>query len=167
MLHTYAARYYIVGCDTYVNVDYALRMLDDYDPSGDWWVTKSRYPVTAVNELSQSGKIDFNLSDWPNRIEKENSKVKGAVTWSSGGWGWFLSNSAVKAFANALDGFIAKYNPKDMKNMCYCPDRITGAILSLLGIDISQVSKYWAKKLHGCAIDSATSDAVKETSTVV
>ncbi len=37
--------YYIVGDDTYLNVDYALRMLDGYDASKPWWITKAAYPA--------------------------------------------------------------------------------------------------------------------------
>jgi hypothetical protein len=46
-----------------------------------------------------------------------------------GGIGWFMSNQVAKAYAETIDAFIADV---DAFSICYCPDKITGIVLSLL-----------------------------------
>lgn len=112
--------YYIVGDDTYLNMDYALQMLDGYDATLPLWITKSRYPPTPIH-------IPFDESTFPNRTLGSN------FTWSSGSWGWFLSNPVAKAFAEAWPTFERTHEAEH----CFCPDLVTGELLTLLGFDIT------------------------------
>lgn len=53
--------YYIVGCDTYVQMDYALRVLDNLDAAKPWWVTRFAYPTKPFEE-----HWEVNTSLFPN-----------------------------------------------------------------------------------------------------
>ena len=117
-MHAANRRYYIVGCDTYLNVDYALQFLEKYDAKEDLWLAKTRYPLTSFKTGIQT---EIDLSKYPNRIAPDK---QGRFTWNSGATGWFLSNSVAKAFANNLDDFMKSY---DVRKVCYCPDNmVTG-----------------------------------------
>jgi hypothetical protein len=144
--------YYIVGCDTYLNVDNALRMLESYDASQPYWVSKNRFPVEPFPD-------DINTTDFP-LLNITGANHSRGFTWSSGSWGWFLSNSVVKAYVDALDAFLDRY-PKHIDIFCYCPDKVTGALLSLLGFDITEMTPDWEKTYDSCAVDSRMGFAYK------
>lgn len=123
--------YYIVGCDTcdaklnlravshrctvwrhrymlrcryrYVNLDYALRMLDAYNASEPWWVANVAYPPIRykVNVSATFGTKD---EPFPNRAYGEN------FVWTSGAHGWWLSNPVAKAFAAAWPSFDGNFS---------------------------------------------------------
>ena len=45
-----------------------------------------------------------------------------------------------------MPGFTARYNTQH----CYCPDLVTGELLSLLGFEITHMPKYWrAHRIDG------------------
>lgn len=131
--------YFIVGCDTYLNVDYALRMLSAYDAEKPYWVSKTAYPRKKFPALV-------------------NGSSALTYTWSSGAWGWFLSQSVAKAFADSVDHFIAT-TPIDA--ICYCPDKLTGMLLSLLGYNLTTMDPYWGQGYDACAVDSKASRAAR------
>lgn len=134
--------YFIVGCDTYLNVDHALRLLETYDHTQDLWIAKSRYPLEPMEKL-----VDTNF--YP--------KYKGGgYTWSSGAWAWYLSNSVVKAYYEAIDDFLQRVNTL---RICYCPDKVTGLILTLLGFDITPIPEPWNTGYQACAPDTMNGPA--------
>ena len=54
--------YYIVGDDTYLNVDYALQMLEPFDDSQDLWISPSRYgPLAVPKGVSTSSYTRWNM----------------------------------------------------------------------------------------------------------
>lgn len=172
--------YYIVGCDTYLNVDYALQMLSRYDGAGPretptnsksesgsesegqgetktkskggriWWVAQYSGKENMENMMIPS----IEQGKWPNyeKGKSPNSKVPRKYEWTSGGMGWFLSNEATRLYADSIDKFLKDYQ---VGNVCYCPDKITGLLLSLLGISITTVPKETMNSMQSWAADSA------------
>lgn len=83
--------------------------------------------------------------------------TRGTFEWTSGGTSWWLSRPAAEMFAAALPTFLARVKPFDI---CYCPDVITGLLLSLLGlriIDFPPPYYGWAR-MNGYAVDSQMAD---------
>merc|ERR1712048_352511 len=78
-------------------------------------------------------------------------------TWSSGAWGWYLSNPVAKAYSEALDDFMGEH---DTLKICYCPDKVTGLFLSLLGFDITLIPGKWNRGYQHCAPDTKASPFV-------
>lgn len=130
--------YYIVGCDTFLNSDYMMRALESFDPSKDWWISSGVYPNTfQKNE---------NLTGWDKWWGKGNKKFD----WFTGAVGWFLSNSVMKAYAENIDKFMTDNN---IRKICYCPDKITGMVLSLLGYHITKFPNEWVRGWNAMAVD--------------
>jgi len=75
-----------------------------------------------------------NLTGWDNWWGKENKTYE----WYTGAVGWFLSNSVMRAYAESIDKFLMD---NEIRKICYCPDIITGMVLSLLGFHITLFPK--------------------------
>ena len=140
--------YWIGGCDVYLNMDYIYRVLEPYaNPMFEpYWVAYNRYPI---KKLKPAIKVaPWNATWWP--------KYKGAgFTWSSGGTGWFLSNPVAKAFSDNIDAFVRVHGKRVLNSICLCPDKLTGILLSLLGFDIDELPRYWARAFNPYPADSA------------
>ena len=146
--------YFVAGCDTYLNLDNVLRMLEEFDSSEDHWIAKSRYP----DEPMPAG-VGLKLENWPDyksRPSAKDASIPG-YTWTSGAWSWFLSNSVAKRYADNLDRFLAEV---DSLKICYCPDKVTGLFLNLLGYDITPIPGKWNKGYQHCAPDTKASPVV-------
>ncbi|KAK3233106.1 hypothetical protein CYMTET_56576 [Cymbomonas tetramitiformis] len=141
--HPDKAWYYIVGCDTYLNVDFALSMLDTFDAKDDWWLSKVSYPY-------ENFTVPVNRSAFP-RYDGNG------FTWSSGAYAWFLSNPVAKAYAEALDTFTSQM--PTVAHSCYCPDKVTGMLLSLLGHKITNIPDPWNAGYDHCAVDGKQTQA--------
>jgi len=89
-----------------------------------------------------------NLTGWDNWWGKEKKQFE----WYTGAIGWFLSNSVMKAYAENVDKFMTENN---IRKICYCPDKITGMILSLLGYHITIFPKEWVNGWDSMAVDGA------------
>jgi len=135
--------YYIVGCDTFLNVDYMMRVLEDFDPSKDWWITQGN----ARRKFDKS----VNISGWPRYWGGQSRQFQ----WWTGAVGWFLSNSVMKAYAENIDKFMAE---NDIRKICYCPDINTGQVLSLLGFKITRFPSKWSKSFSANAVDGLGQD---------
>lgn len=133
--------YYIVGCDTFLNTDYMMRALQGFDPSKGWWITKGNYGGTFTN--------DMNLTGW-----KSGSRQ---FMWFHGGVGWFISNPVMREYANNVDRFMAA---NDIRKICFCPDKITGMILSLIGYSITTFRESGWDEL---AVDGKRQDMYRRT----
>ncbi len=84
-------------------------------------------------------RIKINESMYPNRA------LGGNFTWSSGAWGWFLSNPVAKAYAEAWPSFQKTHDAEH----CYCPDLVTGEILTLLGFTITAMPRRYGSGFQG------------------
>jgi len=140
--------YYIVGCDTFLNSDYMMRALESFDPSKDWWISSGIYPNTFQKKE--------NLTGWDNWWGKDRKRFE----WFTGAVGWFLSNSVMKAYAENVDKFMTDNN---IRKICYCPDKVTGMILSLLGYRITRFPRNWVKGWDAMAVDGKQNDMWSRT----
>ena len=113
--------YVILGCDNYVNADYLLRALDQYDDSKDFWLAQFTNDGEHI-----PGKVLPLLPKWPkyNSIHAKLVKEQ-RFEWTSGGIGWFMSNSVAKAFAENIETFMDQIDPF---SICYCPDKVCRVI---------------------------------------
>ena len=169
MMHAYEAHpekqwYGTFGCDTHINVDHALLMLEAHDSTEKLWITLGGMQGTGPRRGQQpswkpgnwtgpwtgrkSGSI--RTADWPERLED-------GYLWTSGATGWFVSNPAMKAFAAAVPKFLAQHSSM-ISELCYCPDRITSVIFALLGQRPTTLSKHWLRASAPSAPDSSHAD---------
>jgi len=140
--------YYIVGCDTFLHSDYMMRALESFDPSKDWWISAGKYPAQFQKNM--------NLTGWDKWVERDRNRY----WWYTGAVGWFLSNSVMKAYAENVDKFMSDNN---IRKVCYCPDKITGMILSLLGYSITKFTKQWSRGWDAMAVDGIAQDMFLRT----
>ena len=61
-----------------------------------------------------------------------------------------------KAFAEAWPSFWRTHQIEH----CYCPDMVTGQLLSLLGFSITKMAEKWRDTFEGCALDSPKTQSV-------
>lgn len=80
--------YYIVGCDLYLNVDHALSLLGSYDAEKPMWVSRQVFPRKPIPE--RAGNVSKNFEQ---TCLRDKSTGQCDFTWSSGSYGWFLSNA--------------------------------------------------------------------------
>jgi len=136
--------YFIYGCDNYVNVDYMLLLLDQFDHTQPMWLGRHR-SLTP-------------MPDWVNMEKHPKSVSKTEFTWVAGSDSWILSNSAMKAYAAYITTFLddEEYNFKTTgkKKMCVCPDKIAGLVLSLLGFEVTTLSNPWNKRWSWTNVDA-------------
>jgi hypothetical protein len=76
--------YFNYGCDNYINLDYMLEMLDQYDSNEDVWI--GNYAV----EEQVPDWID--LKDFPKNKGNKKYKEQG-YEWVLGSTSWIMSNS--------------------------------------------------------------------------
>jgi hypothetical protein len=146
--------YFILGDDNYVHIDQTLIMLQDHDDSKDIWLTNQRMLDTIP--------ADIDLSKWPNYAKNWAGKgaEKRKYAWASGASSWFTSTSVTKAFAAEIDRFVNETNLWEQtitNKICYCPDKISGLVLSLLGYDITMVGSKYSLAMIPHATDSMVS----------
>jgi len=184
--YPHAKWYYVAGCDSYLNVDYALRMLSGYDADKDWWITKWDYPRKPVidkNNAAEWNSATKRLSCPAKRGPAVNTtlfpgyepraalrRAPGAdlatlkppkYTWSSGSWSWFFSRSALRKYAEVFDAFEAQHDfPRDI---CICADVITGVIMSGLGVKLTAMTHRWESAFMAQAVDGSINSAVSRT----
>ena len=123
--------YNIVGSDTYINVDYTLNMLAEFDESKSHWFTPAAPIDWPLEHIFRTIKPSSPMWDeWPAGKKLLNESFQ----WASGGPGWWMTNSVVKAYAENIDRFLAL----DPSISCdRCPDVSTGFLLSLLNYELT------------------------------
>jgi uncharacterized coiled-coil protein SlyX len=137
--------YIILGCDNYVHADYLLRRLDDYDHTKPFWLAQFTNDGETVHRK-------INLTDFP-KYQTLPDKLKNdrKFEWTSGGIGWVMSNSLVKEYAKEIVPFMEYIPPFEI---CYCPDKITGLLFSLLGFTITKFKGIYESSMLAYAPDS-------------
>jgi hypothetical protein len=108
--------YFIYGCDNYINVDYILLLLDNYDPEKPWWLT-----MYGVNER---------MPDWVKISKHPKAASKNSYQWAPGSFSWIVSNEVMKAFAENIESFLDDldydFKRTGVNKLCYCPDKVAG-----------------------------------------
>jgi len=126
--------YFNYGCDNYVNTDYMNLMLDQYDHTQDLWIAS--FPVTE------------RMPTFVDMTKHPKGKGK-TYQWALGSSSWVMSNSVAKAFAEYIDVFLTDpdydFKKTGVAKVCYCPDKVAGLVLSLLGFKITALSGKWAR----------------------
>jgi len=94
--------YYIVGCDLYLNVDHALGgVLSEYDAEQPWWISRQVYPRMPLPEKA----FDGIAKHFEKTCLRDKKTGKCDFTWSSGSYGWFLSN-AVPLILDVVSSYL-------------------------------------------------------------
>jgi hypothetical protein len=150
--------YFIVGDDTYLNLDYALAMLQDYDHTVPQWITRGAWFDGAGIPAG------FETSKWPRYTEEmgagrtASNGGPGSFRWGSGASGWFVSQPLARMYAESLQRVLD--DPAFERN-CHCPDRLTGMVFSLLGVPPTVLPPDLANAMSAGAVDgSSTLDRV-------
>eukprot|EP01062_Namystynia_karyoxenos_P062486 TRINITY_DN55375_c0_g1_i1.p1 TRINITY_DN55375_c0_g1~~TRINITY_DN55375_c0_g1_i1.p1 ORF type:complete len:1124 (+),score=189.98 TRINITY_DN55375_c0_g1_i1:73-3444(+) len=152
--HPDAEWYIISGDDTFLDPEWMLQMLSQYDSTQPLWVASSGYPETAGvpgygPRKTQTLDVEKLKKLYP------NWKTAPKFYWAPGSSSWWLSRPAAKMFADALDDFVVHV---DTSAVCYCPDLLSGLLLSLLGLRVTglNVKRRWG--VHVYAVDAPEVD---------
>ena len=172
----------IVGDDTYIDVDFMTRGLERYDPAEPLWLAPYGYREVEGRSdgwkwiLRSQRHRDFlaNLSadadyyephartasQWTQRhaplaAEAALGRPPRVFEWTTGSTAWVLSRTAAKLFAENLSTFLKTF---DIDGVCYCPDLLTGLMLSLLGL---RITSFPHLSMHPYAVDSKDVDFSK------
>jgi hypothetical protein len=124
--HPDKAWYYIAGCDTYINTDYALKMLSRYDDSKALWLHDG-----VIVEETLPKFLDTALERYPSWW----GRASGKFHWGTGATGWWLSNKVMKDYSAALMDFMHRnkvYERTNEVEICFCPDKVSGLLIDPL-----------------------------------
>ena len=141
----------IVGDDTYINTDFLLNGLEQYDSKEPLWLARTSYRERLnhsdawnwIQKVTTTEKLSAAFPDW-------NQRYENMFEWTSGGTAWILSKPAARLYAENVSYFMKFFGSK-LDLICYCPDLLTGLLLSLLGLKISVFSHM---EMHPYAVDS-------------
>eukprot|EP01065_Artemidia_motanka_P001607 TRINITY_DN10739_c0_g1_i3.p1 TRINITY_DN10739_c0_g1~~TRINITY_DN10739_c0_g1_i3.p1 ORF type:complete len:1120 (+),score=211.36 TRINITY_DN10739_c0_g1_i3:60-3419(+) len=148
----------ISGDDTMLDPQYTVRMLSEYDHTQPVWLSADtiRERIGKTMGARKLDKLDVS------ELQKHFPTWTHAPTfyWSTGSASWYLSGPAVRLFADSLDKFLQRV---DIDTICYCPDLLTGLLLSLLGLRPTVMKRAnvanpdsWG--VHAMAVDSQVVD---------
>ncbi|KAJ9465081.1 hypothetical protein DIPPA_26088 [Diplonema papillatum] len=152
--HPEAHWFLIVGDDTYVNSDEMLKGLEEYDSEEMLWLAPYGYRETrgksdAWKWLDKVISVD-KLEGYYPKFWRERHNLE--FEWTSGGSSWILSRPAAQLYAENIDAFLKRV---PANRVCYCPDVITGLLLSMLGLRITQINHM---QFNANAVDSKLID---------
>lgn len=154
--HPDAKWFFVAGDDTYLHPDFTLQMLDAYDPAEPLWLAnypvRDRLGVTAAGRWVLKATTQEKLEEWYPMWRSRHST--GAFEWASGATSWWLSRPAAQRYVDALDGFLQRVA---VGKICYCPDVLSGLILSLMGLRVTSIPAFH-RKMHAYAVDSKDVD---------
>eukprot|EP00754_Rhynchopus_humris_P047666 Rhum_TRINITY_DN7243_c0_g1::Rhum_TRINITY_DN7243_c0_g1_i1::g.22273::m.22273 len=172
----------IVGDDTYIDVDFMTRGLERYDPAEPLWLAPYGYREVEGRSdgwkwilrtprhrdflANLSADADYyeagarTASQWTQRhaplaSESTLGRPPRVFEWTTGATAWVLSRTAAKLFAENLSTFLKTF---DVDAVCYCPDLLTGLMLSLLGL---RITSFPHLSMHPYAVDSKDVDFSK------
>ncbi len=133
--------YGIWGDDTMLHPEYMLNLISKYNHEEALWISPGVWPSKL--------KPWINVDKYPKFPKAQ--KDKNHYMWSSGAFGWFFTNSVMKDYAEHIEEFVAENR---VSEICFCPDKITGLLLSLLGHEITQLPRKEQDSMLAGDVDS-------------